>query len=183
MTELLKVEIGGGAHFARGSQWVNIDWCDEADIKHNLNGSPWPIADDSASEIYSSHCIEHVHNPHMFLDECARIGIVGCTVEIRCPAPHSDLAMVADHKHVFAPQGARNAEYHFPELHWKHRKRLKLLSHVFQPSEMLEWAKAELPFLKGLSDDVIMRWIPRTTHDTVFMYQVVENEYFRGANQ
>ena len=86
--------------------------------------------------------------------------------------------MVAGHKHAWSLQAARNLEYHFPESFWKDRKRLKLVGHRFQGSEMLEWAKKDLPFLRGLSDDVIMNWIPRTVHDQVFEYQVVMNEFF-----
>src|SRR5882724_9186504 len=55
----MKLEFGGGKK-PRGDGWVNVDQCQEADVIHNLNLRPWPFADDSAGEIYSSHCLEHL---------------------------------------------------------------------------------------------------------------------------
>lgn len=170
-----KLEIGGGV-FPRGDGWINLDKIESADVIHDLNVIPWPFDDDSIGAIYTSHCIEHVHDPVPFLNECARIGRIGTRIEIRCPAPTAQLAMVADHKHVFSLQCARNMDLHFPELFWKGTKRLRLRDHWYQSSEMLSWARADLPFLRNLSDQVIMRWIPGTAHESVFIYEVTAND-------
>ena len=175
----MRLEIGGGNNFARGDGWVNLDQIEGADIRHDLNVKPWPLADDSVDEIYSSHCIEHVQCPIGFLQECARIGKVGCPIEIRCPSPYSDLAMVAGHVSVFSPQAARNMDIHFPKLFWTAAKRPKLVSFHMNSNERLREAKRELPFLHGLSDDVIMKYIPGCAHETVFHYVVQVNEYAR----
>lgn len=176
----MKLEIGGGNDFNRGGDWINMDQLEGADIKCNLDVIPWPVADDSVDEIYTSHCIEHVKCPISFLHECARIGKIGCTVEIRCPSPYSDLAMVAGHVSVFSPQAARNMDVHFPKLFWQQAKRPALLGWHIQASERLNEAKKELPFLAGLSDEIIMKYIPGTGHETVFQYVVKENEYYVG---
>lgn len=176
----MKLEIGGGNDFARGGDWVNMDQLEGADIRHDLDVRPWPLADDSVDEIYSSHCIEHVKCPIGFLHECTRIGIVGCKIEIRCPSPYSDLAMVAGHVSVFSPQAARNMDVHFPKLFWKAAKRPRLVSWHIRASERLHEAKLELPFLAGLSDDLIMKYIPGCGHETVFQYVVKANEYHVG---
>jgi hypothetical protein len=173
----MKLEIGGGKDFARGDGWTNMDQLRGVDIEHDLNVFPWPIADDSVDEIYTSHCIEHVMCPYAFLNECARIGKVGCEIEIRCPSPYSDLAMVAGHVSVFSVQHARNMDVHFPKLFWKDRKRPLLLTWHYRSSERLDEAKQELPFLSGLSDDLIMKYIPGTAHETVFQYVIRANEY------
>ena len=173
----MKLEIGGGNDFARGDGWVNMDQLKGADIHCDLNVIPWPLADDSVDEIYTSHCIEHVKCPISFLHECARIGKIGCPVEIRCPAPYSDLAMVAGHVSVFSPQAARNMDVHFPRLFWRNAKRPRLIGWHFQASERLADAKRELPFLAGLSDDLIMKYIPGAAHETVFRYVIQANEY------
>ena len=173
----MKLEIGGGKDFAKGDGWVNLDQLEGVDIQHDLNVRPWPLADDSVDQIYSSHCIEHVQCPIGFLHECARIGKVGCPVEIRCPSPYSDLAMVAGHVSVFSPQAARNMDVHFPRLFWKAAKRPRLVSWRLQASERLAEATRELPFLHGLSDDLIMKYIPGTGHETVFNYVIQVNEY------
>ena len=168
----MMLEIGGGT-LPLGGDWVNIDQCETADIRHDLNEVPWPIQDEEVAAIYSSHCIEHVKDPHSFLRECVRVGKVGTVVEIRCPAPHSHLAMTAGHLHVFSLQGVRNELIHFPNWtpSWGSRK-LVLKSHRYQPSEMLDWAKKDLPFLRGVDDQAIMRWIPGTVHDSVFIFEV-----------
>lgn len=172
----MRIEIGGGVR-SRGNGWVNVDQLPCADIQCDLSKYPWPIDDDIADEVYSSHCIEHVPYVSSFLNEIARIGKVGANVEIRCPHPLADLAMVDGHAHVFAPLCAVNMETYFPRDHWKGPKRLKLIREWAQSSIYLEQAKRELPFLQGLDDQTIMRWIPRTAHETVFIYQVVVNEY------
>lgn len=171
---MVKLEIGGGI-FPLGDGWVNLDKIASADVVHNLEECPWPFADDSVDQIYTSHCIEHVSDPVPFLQECARIGKIGTRVEIRCPAPTAHLAMVADHKHVFSLQCARNMDIHFPHLFWTGAKRLTLRGFRLQSSEMLAWAKRDLPFLRNISDDKIMMWIPGTAHESVFDYEVTAN--------
>ena len=172
----MRLEIGGGTK-SRGGGWVNMDQVSTADIVHDLTVRPWPVADDSCDEVYSSHCIEHVPNVLAFLHEIVRVGRIGCQIEIRCPHPNADLAFVDTHVHVFSPIQAINMDVHFPREFWPHKKRLKFIGHHFGPSFLLEQAKRELPFLAGIDDQTIMRWIPRTAHETVFRYEVVVNEY------
>lgn len=175
---MVKLELGGGEHFARGNGWINVDQCASADIIQDFNEPRWAIGDDSVDEIYSSHCIEHVADPIHFLRECARIGKIGCQIEIRCPSPYADLAMVSGHVSVFSLQAARNMEFHFPKITWGNaRKRPRLTGHRLQCSERLAEAKKELPFLRGMSDDLIMKYIPGTAHESVFNYVVQENEH------
>ena len=176
---MVKIELGGG-RFARGNGWVNVDQIESADVIADLEKLPWPLPDEHADEIYSSHCIEHVENPQAFLDECARIGKIGCAVEIRCPSPHADMAMISGHKHVFSPQQAENMERHFPRLNWLFPKRLRLLGYVYQSTERLEQAKKDLPFLAGLTDQVIMKYIAGTAHEIVYRYVVTANEFFES---
>ena len=171
----MRLEIGGGDRNL-GQDWVNIDLCETADIRHDLDIMPWPIEDDSVDAVYSSHCIEHVRHVIGFLNEVVRIGKLGCHVEIRCPAPFAELAMVCGHVSVLSPQAVRNMDVHFPELHWKGDKRLRLRSHHFQCSEALHDAKRDLPFLRNLDDQVIMRWIPGTAHESVFIFEVTAND-------
>lgn len=167
----MKLELGGGTK-PRGDGWLNVDLVDSADIRHDLTVRPWPVADDSVDAVYSSHCLEHLTEPMAILHEVCRVCRIGALVEIRTPHPTSDLAMVWDHKHVFSPIAAINADQYFAAEHWTGRKRLRLERIEYHSSILLEEAKRELPFLRGLSDDVIMRWIPRTCHECRFFYTV-----------
>lgn len=173
----MKLEMGGGVK-PLGGDWTNLDMLPSADITHDLDTAPWPIADDSVNEFYSAHCLEHLKYPLMVFDEISRICKIGAPVEIRVPHPNSDLAMVFTHIHVFSPIAALNMEDHFPEEFWKKPKRLKLLNMEYAPSIHLEFAKKELPFLRGLDDRIIMRWIQGTCHEVRFFYKVIENEYY-----
>lgn len=173
----MKLELGGGVK-PRGEGFVNLDKLDVADIQHDITDYPWPIEDDLVTEVYSSHCIEHIPDPMKMLREIARVGVLGCRVEIRCPHPISDLAMVWDHRHTFSPIAAWNADQYFPHEHWFGPKRLKLQHIEYRPSILLGEARRELPFLRGLSDEVVMKWIPRTCHECCFHYVVVGNEHY-----
>lgn len=175
----MKLEIGGG-YRPRGDGFVNLDRIPEADIIHDLEVRPWPVEDNTVVEVYTSHCIEHVVDPVAFLNECCRVCVIGAKMEIRCPAPFAELMFVMDHKHCFSPQNARNMDIHFPKDFWRHIKRPKLINYKFQSSEKLERAKKELPFLRGLNDQVIMEWIPGTAHEVCFFYEVQLNEFYQG---
>jgi hypothetical protein len=175
----VKLEIGGG-EWPRGRDWANLDMLPCADIVHNLEIRPWPIGDDTVEEVYSCHCFEHVGSLDSNFREIARICKLGAPVEIRMPHPYSHLAMIEDHKHVFGPVAAINMEEHFPSRFWLGVKRLKLERMELHPSIMLPQARADLPFLAGLSDEVVMRWIPGTCHETRFFYRCITNEFYKG---
>ena len=167
----LKIELGGGSR-ARGDGFANIDIDPVADFHWNLDEVPYPFPDESVDELYSSHCMEHLECPHRAFKEIARICKVGAPVEIRVPHPASHMAMCAGHNHVVSPLMVENMDVHFPELHWTGARRLKLQSLEYGPTGWLDQAKRELPFLKGLDDQTIMRWIPNTCHESVFRFMV-----------
>jgi ubiquinone/menaquinone biosynthesis C-methylase UbiE len=172
----MKLELGGGNKYARGEGWTNIDQCEGADIRHNLDVVPWPLADESVQAVYSSHCLEHLKDPHQVFRELCRVCVVGAPIEIRVPHPRSDLAMCAGHLHVYSPVQCRNEDHYFAADFWTGPKRMKLDRLEYHPTYMLEEAKAELPFLKGLSDELIMKWIGGTCHECRFFFNIVANE-------
>jgi len=172
----LLVELGGGTRARpREDLFANIDLVPEADFEWNLDVVPYPFPAQSVDEIYSSHCLEHLECPHRTFQEITRICKVGARVEIRVPHPASHMAMVAGHKHVLSPLMVENMTDHFPELHWKGPRRLVLESLTYGPTGWLQRAKEELPFLHGLDDQTIMRWIPNTAHESIFVFRVAEN--------
>lgn len=169
----IKLELGGGGkNKARGDGWVNMDKLPCADLQHDLTIYPWPLEDDSCEAVYSSHCLEHLPDPMRVLHEICRVCVVGAPVEIRVPAPGSDLAMVWDHRHVFSPIAAINADVHFAHEHWTGPKRLKLERIAYEPSILLEEFRRDLAGWKNLSDEVVMKYWPRTCHECRFFYVV-----------
>lgn len=172
----MKLELGGGKK-PRGEGFANVDIVESADVVFDLRNRPWPFADDSVTEIYSSHFLEHVEKPLEILEELCRVCCLGAPVEIRVPHPAAHLAMIADHKHVFSPIAAMNMETYHPKEHWTKPKRLKLEKITYGPSILLEEAKRELPFLTGVSDEAILKFIAGTCHESCFFYTVVVNEH------
>ena len=172
---MLRVELGGGP-FPRGEGWLNVDKDPRADLVWDLEHYPWPLQD--VDEVYSCHCLEHLSSMNAALAEIARICKLGAAVELRLPHPHSQLAMVEDHKHVFGTLTAINLDRHFPQLFWKGERRLKLLRTELAPTSLLAEARMELPFLTGLDDQTVMKWIPGTCHETRFYYTVIPNEHY-----
>ena len=182
MTEPVKIELGGGSK-PKGEGFINIDKSEHADIHYDLSGIPWPLENESVDEVYSSHCLEHIENPMAILYELVRVCKLGANILIKVPMVASDLAMVWDHKHVFSPIAAINADVYFPKDMWKAKHRLKLVNIKYEPSILLQECKRELPFIQHLSDEVIMRWFPRTCHECCFHYTVIVNEFYTPTKQ
>lgn len=172
----MKIEIGGGMK-PRGEGFVNVDRLPSADVQWDLLVMPWPFADASVEHLYSSHCFEHLDDMNDVLFEIARICLVGAEVEIWMPHPRSDMAMCSGHKHVMSPLQARNIEEFHAAEYWKNPRRLKLMEIKYRPAIVLSEARSELPFLAGLSDEVIMKWIGGTCHECGYYWTVVENEF------
>lgn len=79
MKELLKIEFGSNGRNMDGWLCTDIATCD---ICKPL---PWPAR--SCSDLYCSHCLEHVSSPHaiQFLQECHRILVPGGTLRLIVP--------------------------------------------------------------------------------------------------
>jgi len=168
----MKIELGGGSR-NRGDDWLNVDICETADIKHNLDRLPYPFDDDSIDEVYSSHCFEHLKSPIRAMNEVARICKIGATVEILVPHFGSEMCFIQGHTGAFSMQMIRNVCVHFVDESWTGKKKFVLIGHNLQPSEGLEVAKRELPFLAGIDDQTIMKWIQGTCHEIRFIFKVV----------
>lgn len=169
-----KVEIGGGSRNL-GCDWVNVDLCDTATIRHDLNETPWPLDDVSVDQLYSAHCIEHVKCPITFLREVARICKVGARVEIRCPDACGEMAMVTGHVSVVSVDFMRHMDSVFPErVFANHPRRLRIKQ--IEPGCDDYWfplARAN-PLFKDWQDIDILTWIPRTRHENRFHLTVEE---------
>lgn len=71
---------------------------------HDLGVAPYPFADASVDEVYSSHVVEHVPDLILFMNEVHRILKPGGEVEIRHPYAMSKRAF-QDPTHVrFIPE-------------------------------------------------------------------------------
>lgn len=169
---MLRIEIGGGTR-NKGEGWINVDLCPTANVIHDLNETPWPFADDSVDELYSSHCIEHVACPIMFLREVARVCKVGAVVEIRCPDACGEMAMVAGHVSVISIDMMRHMSDLFPETFFAGRPRRLVLDWIEPGCDDYWFPMArENPLFAAWSDTDILTWLPRTRHENRFHLRV-----------
>jgi len=163
------VEIGGGVYPRQG--YTNVDMLTCADIVHNLNDAPWPIEDASVDEVYTSHCIEHVKCPFVFVREICRICKVGAKVEIRCPDSMSDMALCAGHEYTFSMSQVRHfAE--FPAVWFNGDRKLTLVNQSWSSDPFFFNLARSNPIFNGWTDEDITLWIPRTRHENIFIFRV-----------
>lgn len=96
------LNLGCGEDYLQGA--VNVDqFASRADIRHDLNLTPYPFADDEFDAIRCMNIIEHLDNVIATMQELHRIGRPGCVVTVR--VPHFRSACLYEditHRHGFA---------------------------------------------------------------------------------
>lgn len=107
----LKIDLGGGLNPKEG--FINLDRLDspKVDIKIDL-GAILPLENNSVSEIYSSHFLEHL-NHRIFpfvIFEMVRISAHGAKWTIITPHPHRASAMTSGHFHVISKEWWKQIE-------------------------------------------------------------------------
>lgn len=175
----MKIELGGGDR-ARGEGYLNVDVCPSADIRHDLNMLPWPLADESVDALYTSHCLEHLNYRHTgamsletFTREIARICKIGAIVEIRVPDAFGEMAMCPGHNAVISIDCIRHMDSVFPEAHWKGSPRRLRLTGIEPGSDDYWFPKArDCRLFKWWTDEEILTWLPRTRHENRFHFVV-----------
>lgn len=171
----MKIEIGGGTRPREG--FTNVDQIESADIRCDLNSFPWPIASGVVTELYSSHCLEHLRSPTKALPEIARICQVGATVTIRVPDAISEGAMIAGHESVLSEVYFRNLLEHFPDESWSILGKILSIEEIRSLPDYTWFPRArECPLFAAWTDDQIMHWIPRTCHEREFVFQITRTD-------
>ena len=82
----LKLDLGSGGTKKKGFIGIDAILGPGVDIEHNLEDGI-PFADNSVSEIYSSHFLEHIphRNVKFVLQECSRVLLPGGNITIEVP--------------------------------------------------------------------------------------------------
>lgn len=79
------LDIGCGSAKTPGAVGIDLDPISQADLLHDLNQYPWPLASDAFDRIICSHIIEHVANIPRFMQEVHRVGVPGARVRVTTP--------------------------------------------------------------------------------------------------
>jgi SAM-dependent methyltransferase len=103
------LDIGCGSSKLPGAVGLDVSADTEADIVHDLDSFPYPIADESFDQILMQDVIEHVREPIRVLEELHRIARPGARVQLRTPHFSSALAYGdPTHRHYFSTIAVRS---------------------------------------------------------------------------
>ena len=80
-----KINIGCGAEILDG--YINLDYKDQkgVDVIWDINKTPWPFKDNTFSESFCSHTLEHIEDIQSTMKEIWRISKPGAKITIRVP--------------------------------------------------------------------------------------------------
>lgn len=82
---MAKLNLGAGRQ-GRQEGWLNCDLHPGPNVDHVFNlMERWPFEDNSVTEIYSSHVLEHLPDPWAFFREAHRVLVPNGTCLIRVP--------------------------------------------------------------------------------------------------
>jgi len=93
------LDVGCGRNKLGGAVGIDFAVNSEADVRHDLNIYPWPLADDSFDVVLMRNVIEHLRDVVGLLEEVHRVGRPGCDVIITTPH-FSSLYSYQDPTHV-----------------------------------------------------------------------------------
>lgn len=117
-----RLDLACGQNKREGFFGVDIAGTDAADLVHDLTSYPWPFADGSVEEIFSSHYVEHTYpvgGPRdgliAFMDEVWRICAPGAKVQIVHPYALSTRAFQDPTHTRFIPE----TTWHYFSLEWR----------------------------------------------------------------
>jgi SAM-dependent methyltransferase len=103
------LDIGCGSAKLAGAVGLDISADTAADIVHDLDEFPYPIADATFDQILMQDVIEHVREPIRVFEELHRIARPGARVQLRTPHFSSALAYGdPTHRHYFSTIAIRS---------------------------------------------------------------------------
>lgn len=165
------LNLGCGADYLAGA--VNIDqFASKVDVRHDLNRTPYPFADDEFDEIRCMNIIEHLDDVLAVMQELHRIGRTGCRVTIR--VPHFRSACLYEditHRHGFAWRSfdllASEGELYGEYTNYK----FKIRSRAYTPYK-LPLLYRLLSRAPVLTDNLLSKYIPMAS--ILFELEVVK---------
>jgi SAM-dependent methyltransferase len=103
------LDIGCGSAKYPGAVGLDISADTDADVVHDLDVFPYPIADGSFDQILMQDVIEHVAQPIRVFEELHRISRPGARIQLRTPHFSSVLAYGdPTHRHYFSTIAIRS---------------------------------------------------------------------------
>jgi SAM-dependent methyltransferase len=123
----MKIDIGCGNFLKPGFIGVDQDPGSAATHFCNLDSEPLPFPDNSVSEIYSSHTLEHLKTTNI-LNEVSRVCRDGARVLFIIPYAWNNDAWVYGHVQPYSEVNFEHICVHFPEF-WHRALGVQWLMH------------------------------------------------------
>jgi SAM-dependent methyltransferase len=102
------LDVGCGSKKWPGAVGLDISQDTDADVVHDLNEFPYPLADDSFDQVLMQDVLEHVREPIRVIDELHRVCRPGGRIQLRTPHFSSMLAYSdPTHTHYFSAEAIR----------------------------------------------------------------------------
>jgi SAM-dependent methyltransferase len=102
------LDVGCGSKKWPGAVGLDISEDTDADVVHDLNEFPYPLADDSFDQVLMQDVLEHVREPIRVMDELHRLCRPGARIQLRTPHFSSMLAYSdPTHTHYFSAEAIR----------------------------------------------------------------------------
>ena len=114
--EGIGIDIGCGAKKHPGTQGLDI--VDAPGVDHVLDFTKerFPFEDESVSFVFSSHCVEHIADPHHLFKEITRVAKHGASLEIWCPYAFHEHAFLPGHVSYWTEAFYRHLSFEYTEV-------------------------------------------------------------------
>jgi SAM-dependent methyltransferase len=98
VNQKILIDLGCGKNKKPGYIGVDKFSIPEVDYVVDFEKENLPFNDDSVENVYSSHCLEHLSDPHKLLGELIRVCTNNASFELWLPHLRSNDAFVFDHR-------------------------------------------------------------------------------------
>jgi SAM-dependent methyltransferase len=126
---------------------------DGVDYVCDVEREPLPFANGSVSNVFSSHCLEHLRDPERFFREIGRVCEDGAEVEIWTPYAFSNGAFIFSHVQFLNEDHYAHMCILFPDayrsmtgVYWEWTS----ITYVLMPSTIVELDRAGISFDFGV---------------------------------
>ncbi len=112
----LRLDIGCGSN--KKNNFIGVDKLDVpgVDFVVDFDKGRLPFEDHTVSEVYSSHCLEHLRDPTHIFSEIGRVCKAGARIELWTPYAFSSPAFIPDHKFFFTEEIYHHICVRYPDF-------------------------------------------------------------------
>lgn len=153
-TTPIALDLGCGANKKPGTIGIDAAPAPGVDVVLDLEHDALPFEDASVACIFSSHCLEHLHDPLPLFREMSRVLVDGGAVEIWLPFAFSNDAFMIDHVGLLSEEQFMQIGWKFTDL-WEPRLGARWILDRFVYS-VPPWVQRDLR-VRGMDLDFAVR--------------------------